>query len=277
MNLLAWNCRGLARPAAIRSLLALVHDTQPDVVFLAETKITDATVKKMLYTLGFLFLVSVPPVNTAGGLCLAWRKRMEIEVTVSDAFFINALVFSSPPSIPWMFTCVYGPPYWQATLKEAIAVIQCAEASVFNLELDTDLQVELDECLKREESLWRQNSRIQWLSDGDRNTKFFHLSFVIRGHRNSIDLLIGDDGQWLSNRSEIGNCFINFFRDLFSSSNPTFPVDLDGLILNCISDDDNLSLCAIPDDTEIRDVLFKMASYKAPGPDGMSVLFYKHY
>lgn len=164
-----------------------------------------------------------------------------------------------------------------AALKASIAAVQRAEASVSNLELDSNLHVDLDECLKREESLWRQNSRIQWLGDGDRNTKFFHLSSVIRRRRNSIDSLKGANGQWLSNRSEIGNCFLDYFRDLFSSSNPTFPVDLEGLIPNCISADDNISLCAIPDDIEIRDVLFQMGSYKAPGPDGMSVLFYKHY
>lgn len=113
MNILAWNCRGLARPAAIRTLRALVRDSQPDVVFLAETKLTDAQVKKMLYNLGFPFLVSIPPVNIAGGLCLAWRNGMEIEVIVSNTFLINALVFSSPSSVPWTFTGVYGPPYWQ--------------------------------------------------------------------------------------------------------------------------------------------------------------------
>jgi hypothetical protein len=42
----------------------------------------------------------------------------------------------------------------------------------------------------QEEILWKQKSRIQWLKEGDRNTKFFHRSVMQRRHSNRITHLI---------------------------------------------------------------------------------------
>ncbi|XP_057996610.1 uncharacterized protein LOC131175927 [Hevea brasiliensis] len=44
----------------------------------------------------------------------------------------------------------------------------------------------LKDLWNREESYWKQRSRIQWLIEGDRNTRFFHVSTIQRRHRNSI-------------------------------------------------------------------------------------------
>lgn len=38
-----------------------------------------------------------------------------------------------------------------------------------------------------------------------------------------------------------------------------------------------MCLCTIPDAVDIRNALFMMDSYKSPGPDGFSPLFFKHY
>jgi hypothetical protein len=47
----------------------------------------------------------------------------------------------------------------------------------------------------QEEILWRQKSRVQWLKEGERNTKFFHRSVMQRRHSNRITHLTSDTGE----------------------------------------------------------------------------------
>jgi hypothetical protein len=58
--------------------------------------------------------------------------------------------------------------------------------------------------MEKEELKWKQKSRELWLWEGDRNSKFFHLSTVIRRHSNRINEIKLDDGSWLHGREQIG-------------------------------------------------------------------------
>ncbi|KAK6146589.1 hypothetical protein DH2020_020458 [Rehmannia glutinosa] len=56
------------------------------------------------------------------------------------------------------------------------------------------LKKDLHKAYENEETYWRQKSRVQWLREGDKNTKFFHASTVQRHKWNAIDWLICEDG-----------------------------------------------------------------------------------
>ncbi|XP_062028816.1 uncharacterized protein LOC133744789 [Rosa rugosa] len=57
---------------------------------------------------------------------------------------------------------------------------------------------DLGEAWKLEESFWKQRSRVNWLLNSDRNTKFFHLTTIQRRQRNRISRLCLGNDVWIS-------------------------------------------------------------------------------
>ena len=85
-----------------------------------------------------------------------------------------------------------------------------------NNRLETGLQNELNEWLYRSEVLWRQKSRELWLKEGDKNSRFFHLSTIVRRRRNTIEAVKNNAGDWVIEPNEIRNLFLENFKILFS-------------------------------------------------------------
>lgn len=123
--------------------------------------------------------------------------------------------------------------------------------------------------------MWRQKSRELWLKAGDKNSKFFHLSTIIRRRRTNIDAIKLEDGQWITNSNSIRKLFYNNFKEHFKEEPTYFPTHLNHLILPCITKDKNHELIKIPTLEEFKSTLFQMQDLKAPGPDGFPVIFYK--
>lgn len=76
--------------------------------------------------------------------------------------------------------------------------------------------MELESVLDNEELLWKQNSRIDWLFLGDRNTSYFHRQASRRRNFNHIKSLKLANGLWCYDEVLIKNEFLYFFRKLYN-------------------------------------------------------------
>ncbi|XP_061343725.1 uncharacterized protein LOC133289741 [Gastrolobium bilobum] len=140
--------------------------------------------------------------------------------------------------------------------------------------LQKELWKELQGILIKEELIWFQRSRNQWLKYGDKNSKFFHSSTVSRRRHNRIVTLKNEQGKWVSDTKELVDMAVAYYQQLFKGEDEieeVFP------ILNAFPNlrlEETRVLSAMPDKEEIRRTIFRMGKFMAPGPDGLNALFF---
>ncbi|XP_060959156.1 uncharacterized protein LOC133030434 [Cannabis sativa] len=117
MRRLAWNCKGLGQTSTVRELKSLIKARSPDFVFLTELKVDATSLVRILRSLHFYFNINVPSIGIAGGIILAWKVGFSFECISCSRNHISGIVYSDPPSNPWLLSCVYGPPYLNAKKK----------------------------------------------------------------------------------------------------------------------------------------------------------------
>ncbi|KAL3530646.1 hypothetical protein ACH5RR_009968 [Cinchona calisaya] len=100
---------------------------------------------------------------------------------------------------------------------------------------------------------------------------------MARRRRNNISYLQDKDGNWCYNKVDIQREITNFYEHMFTSSHPIEFEDILRDIPTTITSIMNDQITKPFEEEEIRKVIFSMHPNKAPGPDGMSPLFFMQF
>jgi hypothetical protein len=76
------------------------------------------------------------------------------------------------------------------------------------------LKKKLEERYKHEEILWKKKARIQWLKEGDKNSKFLHHSMIHRCFINHITKLEDSQGNTILTYGEITSELQDYYKSL---------------------------------------------------------------
>eukprot|EP00253_Pinus_taeda_P027174 PITA_27174 len=137
--------------------------------------------------------------------------------------------------------------------------------------LDRDLQ---------EEILWRQKSRICWLKEGEKNTKFFHKTTVQRRMSNQISQINNAQGEKNETQAGIEQEFLQYFKAMNQEPNINRTEAIDRILCNipCLITEDHNTLLLKPISLqEVETAVNLLKAGKAPGPDGFTSNFFQHF
>lgn len=92
--------------------------------------------------------------------------------------------------------------------------------SAVELQCENKLRADIDDLLLKEEIFWQQRERLNWLQNGDKNTKCFHAQASARKKMNTIKGLVDMHGFLKASQEEMEEVATHYFKELFTSANP---------------------------------------------------------
>ena len=132
--------------------------------------------------------------------------------------------------------------------------------------VETKIRDKIVELNYREEVMWQQRSRINWLAEGDWNTRFFHLRATLHRKKNKITKLKTPIGGVTKVQEEMGISATSFYKELYrSEGTENMGAVLDTVPIE-VTAEMNSQLLALLDEGEVKTALFQMFPTKAPGP-----------
>ncbi|KAK8271243.1 hypothetical protein V6Z11_D11G248900 [Gossypium hirsutum] len=109
-------------------------------------------------------------------------------------------------------------PWQYRRLEKKIGKIMDGPINMGSLNLLKTTHDHLGKLYNAEEKYWAQRAYNQWLREGDRNTRYFHVRVTGRKKKNPIDKLKDVNGVWYEDKNEICHIAWSYFHNPFKTS-----------------------------------------------------------
>ncbi|CAM8892645.1 unnamed protein product [Rhodiola kirilowii] len=205
----------------------------------------------------------------------AWSSRGEMDMTLTNKLHKCSKVLSK-----WNAESFGKVGKRIRDLKVELESVRLLERDMDTVAREADIVEKIDEWRLREEILWRQRSRADWLKEGDRNTSYFHAKATRRKKANTISRLQNEVGEWATDEKQMGDLIKSYFSNIFSTSKGQAGEDHSHSFSNIqrrVTAEMSRKLCEPVTASEVQAAVFQMSPMKAPGPDGFHALFYQKY
>ncbi|GKC63003.1 hypothetical protein Tco_1095601 [Tanacetum coccineum] len=117
-------------------------------------------------------------------------------------------------------------------------------------------------------------AKIEWLNDGDKNSKFFHAVLKGRNHKDKIDMVCDEHGERFKG-CNVAKQFVKHFQSFIRAAHQVETSPLNSLKVTKVTMEDASYMVRTVKDDEVKDALFDICDNKAPGPNGYTSKFYK--
>lgn len=109
MNILTWNCQGIANRRTRHALKDLIQQHRIHLVFLSETHCTKKHHETLPRALGLPHIAHFDRISRAGGVAMLWSDDVVVQIRSVEYFFIDVDIVD-PGGTVWRFTGFYGHP-----------------------------------------------------------------------------------------------------------------------------------------------------------------------
>eukprot|EP00253_Pinus_taeda_P018686 PITA_18686 len=145
------------------------------------------------------------------------------------------------------------------------------------LDKERHIHNQLEERRKQEEIYWRKKSRVRWLKEGERNTKFFHRTTVQRRMHNNIPFIQNEEGVKVEEHEKIEEILPNHFQQVHQEQAVDRQRAIGKITSNIpklVTEEHNELLMHPIQTQEVDEEMAQLKEGKAPGPDGFTTTFF---